>query len=206
MALADTKEYFRELFRGVRWADAQSNALATSSIEQIIDGDEGDEEATANKRKRDKSTKNVWRLPSGGPVVPHILYTRVENALVRFTVRKRKEFVADACKYWTLKREARRGAALLKRLQVLTNKFTSMDLPRTSYAAMGAIGRVRLHNRIDFAEMLEKDLDKIIEMSELVVQREQAKWDDVKILEKIVENVYFPMPPYMLDILDKAQV
>jgi len=39
-------------------------------------------------------------------------------------------------KYWTLKREARRGAALLKRLQLQLETFSSMEMTRRDYVAM----------------------------------------------------------------------
>ncbi len=57
--------------------------------------------------------------------------------LIKFNVRKRKEFVQEACKYWTLKREARRGAALLKRLQLQMEAFSSMEITRSNFRWYG---------------------------------------------------------------------
>ena len=36
----------------------------------------------------------------------------------RVSLRQKREFVVLLCKYWSLKREARRGAAFLKRLHL----------------------------------------------------------------------------------------
>ena len=53
-----------------------------------------------------------------GVVIPEIVYKRVLAAIQRFTLRRKTVFAAEMCKYWSLKREARRGASLLKRLQL----------------------------------------------------------------------------------------
>lgn len=204
-ALADAKEYFREQFRGMRWGDAQNTALTSTSIEHFGVPKDVEEQIGAPKRKGEKAPKNIWRLPSGAPVVPQIVYGKVEGSLVRFNIRKRKDYVAEASKYWTLKREARRGAALLKRLQMQRDTYSAMDITRRNFAAMGAIGRVRLHNRIDFAELLEKDMDRVLEMCNLVLKREQDKADDAHVLQKIVETTYFPLSPKLWEILEKAQ-
>jgi len=52
----------------------------------------------------------------GPPLVPAIIVDHLMWYTVRSKVRKMKEFVVLVCKYWSLKREARRGAPLLKRL------------------------------------------------------------------------------------------
>ena len=46
------------------------------------------------------------------------MYNRVLASMQRFVIRRKTVFVAEMCKYWTLKRESRRGASLLKRLQL----------------------------------------------------------------------------------------
>jgi NuA3 HAT complex component NTO1 len=37
---------------------------------------------------------------------------------MKISIRKREPFVEKLCRYWSLKREARRGAPLLKRLHL----------------------------------------------------------------------------------------
>ncbi|KAI8938083.1 hypothetical protein NX059_005754 [Plenodomus lindquistii] len=203
-AIADTKAFYRHTMRNVPWPDSQAFALsigsshAMPSIEQ-----EDDEGATGTKRKRGQMSKS-WRLPSGAPVVPQAVYHNVENALQRFNVSKRKEFVQEVCKYWTLKRESRRGAALLKRLQLQMEAFSSMEITRRNFAGMGAAGRPRLHRRIEFAERLEGDMEQIQTLCELVKQREAKKLEDVKLLQDIVDCIYFPIPKLLQPILDQA--
>lgn len=150
--------------RGRLWADSQQSALTMVPAHTHTAPEPGEEESYpkinlvvgGNKRKRNSTPKAVWRLPLGAPVIPQAVYNSVESSLQRFTIRKRKEYAAEACKYWTLKREARRGAALLKRLQLQMETFSSMEITRRNFVGMGAAGRVRLQRRVDFAEFCKK--------------------------------------------------
>ncbi|KAF1938646.1 hypothetical protein EJ02DRAFT_410024 [Clathrospora elynae] len=206
-AIADAKAFYRHTMRHVRWPDSQVHALSIGSTQAMpsIEGPDDDASAGANKRKRGQSTKS-WRLPSGAPVVPQAIYHNVENTLIKFNVRKRKEFVQEACKYWTLKREARRGAALLKRLQLQMEAFSSMEITRRNFAGMGAAGRPRLQRRIEFSERLEDDMEQIRVLCEMVKLREAEKLKDVLILQQIIDCIYFPIPQLLQPILDRAKV
>ncbi|KAH7402634.1 PHD-zinc-finger like domain-containing protein [Pyrenochaeta sp. MPI-SDFR-AT-0127] len=204
-AVSDAKAFYRHTMRHVRWPDSQTYALSIGSSHAMpsIEGVDDDETPGSNKRKRGHSMRS-WRLPSGAPVVPQAVYHNVENTLIKFNVRKRKEFVQEACKYWTLKREARRGAALLKRLQLQMEAFSSMEITRRNFAGMGAAGRPRLQRRIEFAERLEDDMEQIRVLCEMVKQRETEKLKDVMILKKIVDCIYFPIPQLLDPILTRA--
>lgn len=203
-ALAEAKAFYRHTLRHVRWGDSQAYALSIGSTHPVpsVEGAD-DDEVTGNKRKRGQPAKS-WRLPSGAPVVPQAVYHNVENALIKFNVRKRKEFVQEACKYWTLKREARRGAALLKRLQLQMEAFSSMEITRRNFAGMGAAGRPRLQRRIEFAERLEDDMEQIRVLCEMIKQREAEKLKDAMVLKSILDCIYFPIPPLLEPILDRA--
>lgn len=205
------KEYYRSHMKGKRWEDSQQAALAqpgphgNATGEQTEDGDGEDFMGLGgNKRKKTALQKKIWRLPSGAPIVPQAVFNNVENLLNRWQVRKRKEFVAEACKYWTLKREARRGAALLKRLQLQLDTFTSMEMTRRDFAAMGAAGGLKLNQRIEFAKRMEGDINQISVMCEAVVERELLKLKDAEIMRDLVDTVYFPMAPLMLAMFDRV--
>lgn len=214
-ATADAIEYYHHTMRGKIWADSQQAALAfgggPSHGIPALDPD-GDSSAPKvnlilnppGKKKRSSPPKTVWRLPSGAPVIPQVLYDSVESSLGRFSIRRRKEFAAEACKYWTLKREARRGASLLKRLQLQMETFTSMEITRRNFAGMGAAGRVRLQRRIDFAEKLQRDVEKLKEMCGEIKKREQEKLQDAEMLRDLVDTVYFPITPLLWPILERA--
>ena len=215
-ATADAMEFYRYTMRGRLWADSQQSALNMGPTQTIetpapdLIAEPSNPKLTLNlnpnKRKREQPPKVVWKLPSGAPVIPQAVYNSVESSLQRFSIRKRKEFAAEACKYWTLKREARRGAALLKRLQLQMETFTSMEITRRNFVGMGAAGRVRLQRRIDFAEQLLQDVDRLRQMCGKVKDREHEKLEDAKMLKDILDTVYFPTIPLLWPILEKAQM
>lgn len=212
-ATADAIEYYQYTMRGRRWADSQQAALnfaaAHSQEPPPVDvADDGENASTkdANKRRRNQPPKTVWKLPSGAPVIPQALYNSVESSLQRFMIRKRKEYAAEACKYWTLKRESRRGAALLKRLQLQMETFSSMEITRRNFVGMGAAGRIRLQRRISFAEQLLQDVDRLRSLCDDTRKREEEKLRDVYLLKDITDTVYFPIAPLLWPILEKAQV
>lgn len=155
-------------------------------------------------KKKGAPQKNVWRLPSGAPVIPQAVFNVVENALQRFPIRKRKEFLGEACRYWTLKREARRGAALLKRLQLQMDSSTSMELTRRNFAAMGPEGRDRLARRIRFAETLVKDLAHLKAIANELVEREKLKLNAAELEQDFVDECYFPLVRLLSSSIEKA--
>lgn len=212
-ATAEAMEYYHYTMRGRLWADSQQSALAMVSAHSHAPPEAVDEDTQpqlsitvgGNKRKRIQPQKTIWRLPSGAPVIPQAVYNSVESSLQRFNVRKRKDYAAEACKYWTLKREARRGAALLKRLQLQMETFSSMEITRRNFVGMGAAGKVRLQRRIDFAESLQQDVEKLRILCDEIKKREREKLKDVGMLKDIVDTVYFPIAPLLWPILEKAQ-
>lgn len=215
MAYAEAVDYYKNTMEGKRWGDSQAAALALGP--SLPDGADLTENhlypgpslhltfnAGGNKRKRAAVPRTIWKLPSGAPVIPQTVLNSVIASLQRFAVRQRKQYAEDACKYWTLKREARRGAALLKRLQLQLETFSSMEITRRNFVAMGPIGRSRLQRRIDFAERLSFDVDKVLALSENVKTRETQKLEDVEVLRSIVDTVYFPIPPLLWPIYEKV--
>lgn len=202
-AYEEASKYFREHFRGQIWADSRASALAINDIHETPGTDKGHLKVTLTNKKGQKQ-KTVWRLPSGAPVIPEVILKSIEESLVRFTVQKKKEYVSEICKYWTLKREARRGAALLKRLQLQMDTFSSFEVTRRDYKAQGAAGRARLDRRIEFAEKLAKDMARIVQICGLIKEREAAKLQEALLLKDVVDTVYFPIPHLLEPIVDKA--
>ena len=211
------RKYYKKAMRGKIWADSHQTAQSLQAIhmpstpppaqpvhEEILP--KITLSLGGSKKKKNQPTgKSVWKLPSGAPVIPASLFSLVDTALLRFSLRKRREFVADMCKYWTLKREAKRGAALIKRLQLQMETFSAMEITRRNFASMGAIGRGRLQRRIDFAEERIRELDAVRDLCSLLKDREEKKLQNAELLRDVVDTVYFPIPSLLWSALEKAE-
>jgi len=208
------RKFYKRVMKGRIWADNQAaaNALAATHRHAITEHPPNESEMTGAKvtamlggdRKKGQAGKAVWKLPSGAPVIPQAVFDVVESSLSRFNFRKRKEFVSEACRYWTLKREARRGAALLKRLQLQMETFSSMELTIRNFASMGPSGKARLQRRIDFAETLIKDLEQLKTLSADLVARELSKLEAAELEQDFVDTCYFPVARLLPPVVEKA--
>lgn len=207
------KKFYKRNMKGRIWADnhAVANAIAVQQRITATAHTADDSSAAEDKNpsaqgdnKKGQASKNVWRLPSGAPVIPQAVFDTVEASLLRFTFRKRKDYLGEACRYWTLKREARRGAALLKRLQLQMESFSSMELTRRNFAAMGPDGKERLSRRIEFTEMLIGELEQLKELADTTVQREQQKLEVAELEQNFVDECYFPVGKLLVPAIEKA--
>ncbi|KAI1378240.1 bromodomain and PHD finger-containing protein [Hypoxylon crocopeplum] len=206
------KKFYKKTMNDRIWANSQAKAMsiAASHRNAITEHPADESQMTGAKLsavlgdKKGQAGKSIWKLPSGAPVIPQAVFEIVEASLQRFNFLKRKEFVSDACRYWTLKREMRRGAALLKRLQLQMESFSSLELTRRNFAAMGPSGKARLSRRVEFAETLIKDLEQLKVLSEKVVQREHSKLEAAEMEQDFVDTCYFPVHKMLPPIVEKA--
>lgn len=213
-ATREARKFYKKTMKGRIWADNQqtAHALAATHRHALAEHAFDESQMTGAKlsslmggdQRKGQPGKPMWKLPSGAPVVPQAVFDIVEMSLSRFTFRKRKDFVGEACRYWTLKREARRGAALLKRLQLQMESFSSMELTRRNFPAMGPSGKPRLARRIEFAETLIKDLEQLKVLSDRLVEREQQKLEAAELEREFVDTCYFPVARLLPPVVDKA--
>ncbi|CAP68996.1 uncharacterized protein PODANS_7_9540 [Podospora anserina S mat+] len=212
-ATKDAKRFYKRTMKGRIWANSQASALQLAATHRhaITEHPPDESQLTGAKmntvlgdKKKGQPAKNIWKLPSGAPIIPQAVFDTVESSLSRFPIRKRKDYVAETCRYWTLKREARRGAALLKRLQLQMETFSSMELTRRNFAAMGPSGKTRLARRIEFCGSLVKDLEQLKELSDAIVQREASKLEAAELEQDFVDSCYFPVYKKLQPVLDKA--
>jgi NuA3 HAT complex component NTO1 len=82
--------------------------------------------------------------------------------------------------------------------------FSSFEVTRRDYKAQGAAGRARLDRRIDFAEKLARDMERIVQICDLIKQREATKLEEARLLKDVVDTVYFPIPHLLEPIVEKA--
>jgi hypothetical protein len=65
-----------------------------------------------------KKAARVQIQPTGPPLVPTMIVDNIMQYTARIKFRKKLHFLLAVCRYWSLKRDARRGAPLLKRLHL----------------------------------------------------------------------------------------
>jgi NuA3 HAT complex component NTO1 len=214
-ATREAKRFYKRTMRGRIWANSQSVAQAIAATHRNAVAEHPPDESQATgarlsltlgdpKKKGTTPSKAVWKLPSGAPIIPAIVYDAVDALLQRFTIRKRKDYIAEVCRYWTLKREFRRGAPLIKRLQLQNETFSSMELTRRNFAGMGEVGRRRLERRIDFAEKLVNDLEKLKELADQTMERGKLEQEAIAVWAETINTVYFPVWKLLPPILDRA--
>ncbi|KAF4991892.1 hypothetical protein FGRMN_7540 [Fusarium graminum] len=204
------KKFYKRTMRGRIWADntAVANAIAAQQRNALTEQSSDDSQLAGSRnpitgdKNRGQSPK--WKLPSGAPIIPQAVFEIVEASIQRFPFRKRKDYLGEACRYWTLKRENRRGAALLKRLQLQMESFSSMELTRRDFAAMGPSGKTRLVRRIEFAEGLIKELEQLKDLAGDLVAREQIKVDAGELEQEFVDECYFPVAKLLSPAVDRA--
>ncbi|EAQ89137.1 hypothetical protein CHGG_05756 [Chaetomium globosum CBS 148.51] len=212
-ATKEAKRFYKRTMKGRLWADSQASALQLAATHRnaMTERPPDESQITGAKvsavladKKKGQPPKNIWKLPSGAPIIPQAVFDLVESALARFPIRKRKDFVSEACKYWTLKREARRGAALLKRLQLQMETFSSMELTRRNFAAMGPSGKARLDRRVEFCGNLVDELAKLKDLCHLIEERERLKLEAAELEMEMINTCYFPIYNQLHPILEKA--
>ncbi|KAH6915692.1 bromodomain and PHD finger-containing protein 3 [Coprinopsis sp. MPI-PUGE-AT-0042] len=118
----------------------------------------------------------------GPPIVPAIIVNRIVQYINKIKIRRKLEFVQLVCRYWSLKREARRGAPLLKRLHL------------EPWTASG--GKIQTDDmkqmKLDQLGRLREDLLQLRTLTQLTRLREMRKLRHTEILHHIISSALFP--------------
>ncbi|KAJ3281108.1 nuA3 HAT complex component nto1 [Borealophlyctis nickersoniae] len=142
------------------------------------------------------------------PVVPAYIYDRVVEVLSpdQNDKRKKKEkadferkldFIVLVCKYWSLKREARRGAPLLKRLHLE---------PWTASASANKEDEEMKANRYQTLTYVRGDLERVRLLAELVRKREKEKLRQYQVQQEYLFAVFSPVCYFAKPILEKMKI
>lgn len=206
-AFLAAKRFYKKKFKHVIWAKDKEEAIALAG-QSMPPPDHPEPSAESldpsNSRQQGSAPSKQWKLPSGAPLIPHVIFQTVDNWLMSRGIHKRKEYLEYITKYWTLKREQRRGAPLIKRMQLLNESFSTMDITRRDFAGMGAIGKVRLDSRIDFAAKLENELKQLLELTQLSLDRSKAELEANHTEAEMMDAMYFPLQRPMLAVYNRA--
>ncbi|KAI0683939.1 hypothetical protein BC835DRAFT_1392543 [Cytidiella melzeri] len=138
--------------------EARAAALASET---------GDGMADSDNQKTSKTARAYAKTyKPGPPLVPNIIVNRITQYIGKVNIRQKREFVTLVCKYWSLKREARRGAPLLKRLHLE---------PWTASAGGRNHSEEEKVVKLQFLKQLKADLDRVRELANLSKKREVQK-------------------------------
>ncbi|SNX87844.1 related to Peregrin (Bromodomain and PHD finger-containing protein 1) [Melanopsichium pennsylvanicum] len=135
-----------------------------------------------NKSKSARAYKKSFK--AGPPLVPAYIANRVLEYITKIHLRKKSTAVQLIARYWSLKREARRGAPLLKRLHLEPWTASSQNKEQTD-AQKG--------KKLHFLRSIRADLERVRMLVEQVRKREKEKLRQAQeIRSSLVEPVLFP--------------
>lgn len=143
-----------------------------------------DGQMTSPNSKLSKSARAYAKTyKTGPPLVPHIIVDRILNYITKVNVRKKNEFVYMVCKYWSLKREARRGAPLLKRLHL--EPWTASNAGKVQTEEEKTV-------KLEHLKRLRSDLESVRELTLQTRRRESRKLAQTESVQKVLEIALFP--------------
>lgn len=178
--------------REEEYQDARSQP--PSPTQEKVDKKRRDSFVIAPGRKKSaRAYKKSYR--SGPSLVPACIVERLLDYISRISIRKKHLLVLQIAKFWSLKREARRGAPLLKRLHLE---------PWTAFAPKKEQSDAERVKKLNFLLQLREDLEKVRMLAELTRKREKEKQRQVQVIrQSLVEGVFFPYHGVLRGVLDR---
>lgn len=135
---------------------------------------------------------------AGAPIVPAILLEKLLliDCMKPSAIKKKGPLVAAICKYWSLKRESRRGAPLLKRLHLE---------PWTASASAHKQTQAEKENRYRAMKALRSDLEIVRMLSDKVKRREKLKLAIMREQKRYIEVLLYPLGFVLGPTLDRLK-
>ncbi|CAR28844.1 ZYRO0F13266p [Zygosaccharomyces rouxii] len=135
------------------------------------------------------TTKNKWKTNRGTPIAPNIFAEKVKQILTFFQIPGSAQAAYHICKYWSMKRELKRGAPLVRRFD--PSSYNMLDVEQ-------------LKERIQVTDILLEDLSKLQNLCNLV-KRRTVTYNNKRVAERSIRNKIEHTEGYMIQsiILDK---
>ncbi|RCH88627.1 nuA3 HAT complex component nto1, partial [Rhizopus stolonifer] len=154
----------------------------------------------AQKKKKVRQTTDTkvarahqHQYSTGAPIAPDVILQKIDHlsCVCLSGVRKKPQLVNAVAHYWSLKRESRRGAPLLKRLHLEPwTAVSKYDQDEDEQAI-----------RQQVITQLRADLEKIRMLSEQVQKRERLKLERTRKQKAYLEMILFPLEHVLEPIL-----
>uniref|UniRef100_A0A674BDA1 Bromodomain containing 1 n=1 Tax=Salmo trutta TaxID=8032 RepID=A0A674BDA1_SALTR len=158
--------------------------------------------ANALTKGRKRKSKKVEPEEEVPPVaVPSFPPQRLNTILNRVSMQKKKVFVELALNYWTLKRQARNGVPLIRRLQ-----SSQQSLQKTHAAQPESEEESRaLKEQLKEWHRLRHDLERARLLLELIRKREKLKREEMKLQQSLLEVQLTPFSILLRSVLEQLQ-
>ncbi|EHS64083.1 uncharacterized protein PGTG_20786 [Puccinia graminis f. sp. tritici CRL 75-36-700-3] len=121
---------------------------------------------------------------SGPPLVPEVIFQRVMQYSSKLRCAHRKTILNMICKYWSLKREVRRGAPLLKRLHLE---------PWTAAGGISSKNEEDRRRKYGLLVAVRHDLQQVKNLAAMICKREKIKLRKAEIQKEVIEKTLFPV-------------
>ncbi|CBQ71306.1 related to Peregrin (Bromodomain and PHD finger-containing protein 1) [Sporisorium reilianum SRZ2] len=159
--------------------------ISVSRRSSLVGSHDGGATSSSNAQSTSKSARAYKKsFKAGPPLVPAYIANRVLEYITKIHLRKKATAVQLIARYWSLKREARRGAPLLKRLHLEPWTASSQNKEQTD-AQKG--------KKLHFLRSIRADLERVRMLVEQVRKREKEKLRQAQeIRNSLVEPVLFP--------------
>ncbi|ORZ05888.1 hypothetical protein BCR41DRAFT_425300 [Lobosporangium transversale] len=171
----------------------KSGTVGSLAASQVLGGSRTSKAALAHQK----------HYTPGAPLAPMFIVNRLlpfVSKLGAKTSAMRKvsalNFVYTICKYWSLKRESRRGAPLLKRLHLE---------PWTASASAHRQTEEEKLKKLQTQLLLRGDLEKVRMLAELVRKRERAKLKRQELQNRYLCKIMFPLKTILEDTLAELE-
>lgn len=139
-------------------------------------------------QKKTSTNKKKWKTSRGTPIPPNYFITVLDAFLTKLKVMDSANLAQHLTKYWSMKREMKRGAPLIRRTDATVYNGGNPDETPTKLA---------------FAKTLLKDIDSLEEIASLITDRAQVRLQIQEEENHIVDLVYFPYSSALTAIMDK---
>ncbi|KAI0079413.1 hypothetical protein K474DRAFT_1705699 [Panus rudis PR-1116 ss-1] len=183
-------------------ADARAAALAAEHTAVESDGGSSTHTllARGSSPSSPKSSKTARAYAKtykpGPPLVPNIIVRRLLQYITRINIRQKEKFIVMVCKYWSLKREARRGAPLLKRLHLE---------PWTASAGGLRQSDEDKAKKLKLMKRLRTELESIRMLADLCRERETWKSEQAETVQDLMANIFYPHEKAFRNVFEKIR-
>ncbi|KAI9067920.1 hypothetical protein FKP32DRAFT_1619507 [Trametes sanguinea] len=172
----------------------QQEVRAAALSAQRTDGSEA-EDGQANAKSNKSARAYAKTYKPGPPLVPRIIVNRILQYISRISIRHKAEFVQLVCRYWSLKREARRGAPLLKRLHLEPWTASSGSKQQTDEEKV---------MKLELMRVLRLDLERVRLIIDVIRHRELSKQRQQEQIQLVLSRFFFPHEPALRFAFEKV--